>query len=222
MSGQIIPMREVIPAGLEKAASSENLRQRTPVSKSPPAGFSHAQKEVLQLGCVKRTGKEIEAAIVALRDSSLEKNRLEFAFLFKQLQKTYAKKRTGDFWRRIRDLGFPKTTAQRWMAEYDRTVGHRAKTTRDGSFPSELIAAGALTRKGDVKSGSPTPASPAEKLPETMILMLTLEEKQQFVNAWNSIGHEKAQRLVFETVMAASRKRPTSETDQVRILKAHA
>jgi hypothetical protein len=222
----IILMRELIPPRPEKIeAPTESLLQRAPVSKSTPTGFPHAQEEVSQLGLVKRTGKEIEAEIVALRNSSLEEKRLEFARLFKELRKTYAKKRTGNFWQRVRTLGFKKTTAQRWMAEYDRVVGHKSKTTRDGSFPPELFAAGALTRKGDVKSWSPAPAAhPDEKQPVTipMILMLTPDERQQFLSAWDFIGPKEAQRLVFKTVIAASRRRPTSESDQVRCFKARA
>jgi hypothetical protein len=156
--------------------------------------------------CV-RTGKEIEAEIVALRDFSLEINRLDFGRLFRELQRKHARKRTGNFWHRVEALGFKKTTAQRWMAEYDNEVGHKNKTTRRGSFPAEASDTSGVTRKID---GESLPVHPDEIT--QVNLNLTSEERKQFVDAWESIGQEAAQRLVFETVTdAAQTRRPTND-----------
>ena len=206
MSGQIIPMREVIPARLEKEESTENLRQRTAVSNSTPAGVSHAQDEVSKLACGKRTGEEIEAEIIALRDFSLEVNHLNFGRLFRELQRKHARKRTGKFWRRVEELGFSKTTAQRWMAEYDREVGHKGKTARRGSFPLEASDAVGVTKKIDGKGLSSRPDEITQ-----ISLNLTSEERKQFVDAWESIGQEAAQRLVFEAVLGARKRRTTND-----------
>jgi hypothetical protein len=66
--------------------------------------------------------------IIALRDASLEVNKMEFAKLFKQLQNLYAKGgRKAQFSKRIEELGFARRTVYRWMDEYDAEVSHKPK-----------------------------------------------------------------------------------------------
>ena len=206
MSGQIIPMREVIPARLEKEESTENLRQRTAVSNSTPAGVSHAQDEVSKLACGKEEGEEIEAEIIALRDFLSRSQPPKFRSPIPGASEEAREKANWKVLASSRRLGFSKTTAQRWMAEYDREVGHKGKTARRGSFPLEASDAVGVTKKIDGKGLSSRPDEITQ-----ISLNLTSEERKQFVDAWESIGQEAAQRLVFEAVLGARKRRTTND-----------
>lgn len=77
------------------------------------------------------TEQEVMARIKALRDDSLEVNRLEFGRLFKQLQKIYARTgRHGKFTKHLEELGFARTTVYRWIEEYKSQVSHRKPEDR--------------------------------------------------------------------------------------------
>jgi hypothetical protein len=150
-----------------------------------------------------RTTDQIEKDIIALRDSSLDVNRLQFARLFKELQAMYAKKRTGSFWARVEALGFAKTTAQRWMEEYDREVSHKGKTTRDGSFAAE--ADEKIPVMPSLR-GKLAPALPDGKKVFLLQCLVTEEEHRQLLDAVRILGQEDVKRLVLRAILHAARK----------------
>jgi hypothetical protein len=58
-------------------------------------------------------------------------NRLRFGKLFKELQDIYSKHGSGCFDQTIASLGFPKTTAWRWIGEYERSLIVPSGTNED-------------------------------------------------------------------------------------------
>ncbi len=142
-----------------------------------------------------QTEQQIVKAIVGLRDTSLEVNKMEFAKLFKQLQKHYAKgSKNAQFGKRVEELGFARRTVYRWMDEYDAQVGHKPKkdsvpfgtespqptqneeVAEKSHGSSKWFTDNAVEAVDPSSSLAPEPASPVKVLPFD-----TAEKRKKFI-----------------------------------------